>query len=92
VPATGSISSGFAEYFLSQAFRNLRATTQAKRRSYLERIRRTHGHLQLGSMPREFIIAVLDTMTPHMASSTLVALRHFCNWAVERRFSNLEGC
>jgi integrase len=41
--------------------------------------------MQLASMPREFIIAVLDTLTPHMAYSTLVALRHFTAWCVERK-------
>jgi integrase len=41
--------------------------------------------MQLASMPREFIIAMLDTLTPHMAYSTLVALRHFTAWCVDRK-------
>jgi integrase len=56
-----------------------------KRRGLLERLRESHGHRQLMTMPKEFVIAFLDTLTPHMAHSTLIALRHFSEWGVERR-------
>jgi hypothetical protein len=83
----GSISCALAQYFGSQAFRGLAATTQMKRRGLLERIREPHGHMQLASMPKEFVIALLDTLTPHTAHSTLIALRHFTGWCVERKLA-----
>jgi integrase len=81
----GSISCALAEYFTSQSFRGLAAATQMKRRGLLERIREPHGQMQLASMPKEFVIVLLDTLTPHTAHSTLIALRHFTGWCVERK-------
>jgi integrase len=81
----GSFSAAFADYLTSPNFRNLAPATQEKRRPLLERIREAHGHKQLATMPKEYILTVLDTLTPHVAYSTLVALRHFTGWCVDRK-------
>jgi integrase len=86
----GSISSALAQYLSSPSFRGLAATTQLKRRGLLERIREPHGHRQLASMPKEFVVALLDTLTPHVAHSTLIALRHFTEWCVERKLMRTD--
>jgi integrase len=80
----GSISAALAQYFSSPAFRGLAADTQNKRRALLERIlREPHGHMQLASMPKKFVVRLLDTLTPHTAQSMFIALRHFTGWCVE---------
>jgi integrase len=78
-------SAALAEYFGSQAFRSLTGGTPAYRRAILEKFRGVHGHLPLQSLPREFVIALLDTMGPHEAKNWLTAFRHFAKWAEERK-------
>jgi integrase len=87
----GSVSAAIAEYFSSQKFRALAARTQVKRREMLERhFREDHGHVTLVSMPREFIVALLDTLSPAAARNTLNAIRHFTGWAVERKLMRAD--
>jgi integrase len=81
----GSISAAIAEYYQSQAFRNLTGGTPAKRRALIERFRGKHGHLPLASLPKEFIVALLDTMKPSVATNWLTAFRHFFRWCEERK-------
>jgi integrase len=81
----GSISTAIAEYYGSQAFRSLTAGTPGLRRRILERFRERHGHLPLASLPKEFIVALIDTMTPHEAKNWLVAFKHVVRWAMERK-------
>jgi integrase len=81
----GSISAAIAEYYSSHAFRSLKGGTPAKRRALLEGFRSEHGHRQLATVPREFLIALLDTMAPFQARNWLTAFRHFAAWAVERK-------
>jgi integrase len=81
----GSVSVALAEYYQSQAFRSLTGGTPQQRRSILERFREAHGHLSLPSLPKEFLVALLDTMAPNPARLWLRALRHFLRWAEQRR-------
>jgi integrase len=81
----GSVSAAIADYYGSQSFRNLGGGTPASRRAILERFREKHGHMLLASLPKEFIVALLDTMPPHAARNWLKALRHFTTWCAERR-------
>ena len=55
------------------------------RRAILEKFRENHGHLPLASVPKEFVVALLDTMGPHEAKNWLTAFRHFAKWALERK-------
>jgi integrase len=81
----GSVSCAIAEYYGSHAFRSLTGGTPAKRRALLERFREQHGHLPLASLPREFLVALLDTMPRFAARNWLTAFRHFIGWCVERK-------
>jgi integrase len=81
----GSISAALADYYQSQAFRTLTGGTPAKRRAVLEKFREQYGHRPLASLPREFVVALLDPMLPHAARSWLKALRHFMAWSIERK-------
>jgi hypothetical protein len=67
------------------AFRSLTGGTPAKRRAILERFREKHGHMPLSSLPKEFVVALLDTMKPTVASNWLTALRHFFQWCEQRK-------
>jgi integrase len=84
--APGSVSLAIAEYFGSAAFRALTGETPRKRRAVLERFREQYGHKRLGSLPPEFIVALIDDMTAHNASAWLRAFRHFIKWAKTRNF------
>ena len=81
----GSISAAIAEYYGSQAYRSLTGGTPTLRRAILEKFRERHGHLPLASVPKEFVVALLDTMGPHEAKNWLTAFRHFAKWALERK-------
>jgi integrase len=86
----GSISAALAEYFQSRAFKSFTGGTPVQRRNVLERFREAHGHLPLGSLPKNFLLALFDTMPPHTARTTLKALRHFVAWAVERKLMRAD--
>jgi integrase len=86
----GSISAAVAEYYQSQAFRSLTGGTPAQRRSILERFREQHGHMPLASLPKEFIVALLDTMEPNTARLWLRALRHFLRWGEHRKLISAD--
>jgi integrase len=83
----GSVSAAIAEYYGSQAFRSLTGETPAARRGRLEKFREQYGDRPLASLPKEFIIALLDTMPPHAARSWLVAFRHFIRWCETRKLT-----
>jgi integrase len=86
----GSISVAIAEYYQSHAFRSLTGGTPAQRRSILERFREQHGHMPLASLPKEFIVALLDTMEPNTARLWLRALRHFLRWGEHRKLISAD--
>src|SRR5262249_30514140 len=81
----GSISAAIAEYYGSQAWRSLTRGPPALRRTILERFREQHGDKRLASLPREFIIVLLDSMAPHAARNWLKTLRHFIRWCEARK-------
>jgi integrase len=81
----GSISAAIAEYYSSRSFKSFTGGTPVQRGAVLERFREHHGHLPLASLPREFLLALFDTMAPHTARTMLKALRHFMAWALERK-------
>jgi integrase len=81
----GSVSEAIAGYYTGQAFRSLSGGTPVKRRAILERFREQHGHLPLASLPKEFIVALLDTMPPFAARNWLKAFRHFIRWCLDRK-------
>jgi integrase len=41
--------------------------------------------MPLASLPKEFVVALLDTMKPTVASNWLTALRHFFQWCEQRK-------
>jgi integrase len=81
----GSVSAALADYYGSQVFRALTGDTAQKRRAILESFRQPYGDRPLASLPKEFIIALLDTMAPHPARHWLKAFRHFIRWAEQRK-------
>ena len=81
----GSVSAALAEYFTSQTFRSLTGGTPASRRAILEKFRDKHGYLPLASLPKEFVVALIDTMTPHEARNWLTAFKHVVRWALDRK-------
>src|SRR5262249_15398779 len=81
----GSVSEAIAGYYTGQAFRSLSSGTAMKWRAILERLRENHGHMPLASLPKEFIVALLDTMAPFAALNWLKAFRHFFKWCSERQ-------
>ena len=81
----GSVSAALAEYYQSHDFGRLTGETPAARRGMLEKFRDRYGDRPLASLPKDFIIALLDRMPPHSARSWLVAFRHFVRWAETRK-------
>jgi integrase len=81
----GSVSAAIADYYGSQAFRNLTNTTAVNRRSSLERFRERFGDRTLASLPKEFLVTLLDSMPAHAARNLLKAFRHFSKWAESRK-------
>jgi integrase len=81
----GSVSAAIAAYYGSQAFRSLTGGTPGSRRAILERFRDKHGHLPLASLPKEFVVALIDTMTPHEAKNWLTTFKGVVRWAAERK-------
>jgi len=81
----GSVSVAIAEYYGSQSFRSLTGETPAKRRAILERFREQYGDKRLASLPQEFIVALIDSMTPQNASAWLKTFRHFIRWCESRK-------
>jgi integrase len=81
----GSVNEAIAGYYTGQAFRSLSDGTQAKWRAILERFREQHGHMPLASLPKEFVVALLDTLPPHAALNWLKTLRHFFRWCLDRK-------
>jgi integrase len=81
----GSFSALCVSYYQSPEFRDLRESTQAVRRSILERFRAEHGHRPLRELRREHLRAIMGTMekTPEAANNLLKVLRVVLNHAVE---------
>jgi integrase len=71
----GSVNAAMVSYYQSQSFRALKASTQAVRRSALERFRAPHGDKPIGLLPKKFVVAMLDDMPPSVARNCLKAMR-----------------
>jgi integrase len=81
----GSVSAVIAEYYDSQqAFGTLGEGTKRARRWTLERFRDKHGDKPMAMLPREWIVRLLDGMSPSVARNWLKALRSLCQFAVKR--------
>src|SRR5262245_52079509 len=63
----GSVSAAIASLYGSRSFHALKGGTQALWRTYLERFRARHGSMPLNLLPRKFIVALLDTLSPSVA-------------------------
>jgi len=81
----GSISEAIAGYYTGQAFRRLSGGTPKKWRAILERFRENHGQRTLATLPKEFIVTLLDTLPPHAALNWLKVFRHFFRWCLDRK-------
>src|SRR5262249_1594418 len=57
----------------------------AKRRAILERFREEHGDKRLAPLPKDFIVALVDTMAPPTARNWLKTFRHFIRWCESRK-------
>jgi integrase len=86
----GSVSAAIAEYYTGQAFRSLADGTALQRRAVIERFRMAHGDKPLASLPKEFVVVLIDTMTPHEAKNFLVAIRHVVRWAMDRKLMHID--
>ena len=87
----GSISAAIAEYYEARSgLRSLTGGTPARRRAVLERFREQYGDRPLGSLPKEVITALLDTMPPHSARTWLKTFRHFIRWCEQRKLINTD--
>jgi integrase len=81
----GSVSAAIAEYYGSQAFRSLAGGTPALRRAVLEKFRDQYGDKTLASLPRDFVVALLDAMPANVARNWIVSFRHFIRWCEARK-------
>jgi hypothetical protein len=87
----GSVSAAIAALYGSEPSFGWRgAGTKAKYRSILESFRNDYGHLPIGSLPAEFIIALLDKKSLHAARMWLKALRCLCQFAVSHRWMRAD--
>jgi integrase len=71
----GSVSAAIASYYVSTAFKNLAPSSQVVRKAVLEAFRRDHGDMPIRFMPRKFVEALLDGMTPTAARNWFKAIR-----------------
>jgi integrase len=71
----GSVSAAVTSYYASPAFKALAPSSQGVRRSVLEAFRRDQGNLMMAVMPKKFVAAMLDAMTPTAARNWLKAIR-----------------
>jgi integrase len=79
----GSVAASVAAYFGSAQFTEMAASTQASRRSILQRFSDKHGDKPLSEMPSKFIEVLLASMpSRNVARSAFKALRAFCQYAV----------
>jgi integrase len=72
---SGSVSAAIASYYGSPAFKALAPSSQGVRRAVLEAFRRDQGDKLIAAMPKKFIVAMLDAMTPTAARNWLKAVR-----------------
>jgi integrase len=71
----GSVAAAIASYLASPRFKALAPSSQQVRRFVLEAFRRDQGDKLIAAMPKKFIAAMLDAMTPTAARNWLKAIR-----------------
>jgi integrase len=71
----GSVSAAIVSLYDSQSFRGLKDSTKTLWRIYLERFRAQHGDKPIRLLPRKFLVAMFDRMTPSVARNCHKALR-----------------
>jgi integrase len=71
----GSVAAAVASYYASPSFKALAPSSQQVRRFVLEAFRRDQGDKLIAAMPKKFISAMLDAMTPTAARNWLKAIR-----------------
>src|SRR5215831_17027615 len=72
----GSVSAAIASYYGSHAFaKGLAPNSQQVRKAVLEAFRRDHGDKPITLLPKKFIAAMLDGMSPTAAKNWLKAVR-----------------
>src|SRR5215831_7594556 len=72
----GSLSAAIASYYGSQAFvKGLAPSSQQVRKAVLEAFRRDHGDKPIALLPKKFIVAMLDSMSPTAGKNWLKAIR-----------------
>jgi integrase len=72
----GSVNAAIVSYYASKAtFQTLAPSTQMLRRVYLESFREKYGKNAIASMRPEFVVQMIDRMTPSSAHNWLRAIR-----------------
>jgi integrase len=79
----GSVASAIASHYGSSDFKKLAPSSQAVRRTVLERFGREHGDKMVAAMPTKFLRALLDSMEPTTAKNWLAAIRALTATAIE---------
>jgi integrase len=78
----GTLNAAIVSYYGSLAFRGLAASSQALRRSYLERFREKYGNSRLATMPSEFIVQMMNKMEPFSARNWVKCVRAVMQHAI----------
>lgn len=80
----GTVSGAIAAYYQHNSFAHaLAPSTQAMRRSILEKLRAEHGDDPLRLLERRHVAAILGRLKPNPANSWLIALRGLMAFAIE---------
>ena len=80
----GSFSALCVSYYRAPDFRNLAPSTQAARRSIIERLRRHAGDLPLWGLKREHIVKMIDPLAPEAANNWIKTFRVLLAYAVDQ--------
>ena len=78
----GTLNEAIVSYYKSLAFRELAPSSQAMRRSYLERLREKYGNHHLATMKQTFIVQMMDRMEPFSARNWFKCVRALMQHAV----------
>jgi integrase len=79
----GSVNAAIVSYYASKAtFQTLAPATQMLRRVYLESFREKYGKNAIASMRPEFVVQMIDRMTPSSAHNWLRAIRGLMQHAI----------
>lgn len=84
-PNSGSLNALIADYYLSEQWRDLKATSQEPRRRILEKLRIQHGDKPVALLPKSWIKKQMTEMasTPAQANRWLQLLRQILDFAID---------